>query len=121
MSNSEKSYAGPMLITGLVTGGLIASAIGLFPLVGPGRAAQIALHSRFAFKPNRMSMRTSEIKMLRNAIAKKDFGQNYLVLMGVRGIGKTCLLQSATYKMPGVVNVVALPEDSAEAIINNTL
>lgn len=68
------------------------SAAGLIPRIGPGRAVWIALRSRFAFKPQPESLRREEIKLLKNELALKDFGQSYLVVTGEKGVGKTCLL-----------------------------
>jgi TctA family transporter len=47
----------------LIVGGIVPSAVGLLPRIGPGRAVWIALCSRFAFKPNH-ALRYSEIKLL---------------------------------------------------------
>jgi Cdc6-like AAA superfamily ATPase len=80
----------------ITAGGKFASAIGLVPRIGPGRAVWIALRSRFAFNPKPESLRFAEIKLLRSMIADKDFGQSYLVVTGDKGVGKTCLLNTVT-------------------------
>jgi hypothetical protein len=74
----------------LSAGGTIVSAVGLIPRIGPGRAVWIALRSRFIFKSKPESLRFAEIKLIRNMIATKDFGQSYLVVIGEKGVGKTC-------------------------------
>ena len=74
----------------LATGGAIASAAGLLPRIGPGRAVMIYIRSRFASRPKSESVRAQEIELLKNEILLKDFGQSYLVVTGERGVGKTC-------------------------------
>ena len=97
------------------------TAAGLAPRVGPGRAAWIALRSRFAPKPVPESLRIEEIKDIKSMLAKKDFGQSYLVVTGEKGVGKTCLLRTVTSKTPGVIDMEALPGHSAEIVIKNAL
>ena len=90
------------------------------PRLGPGRAALIALRSRFAFKPNPESLRINEIKLLRSMIANYR-GQGYVVVTGDKGVGKTCLLNTVTSKTAGVIKLQAQPRDSQATIIKNTL
>ena len=80
----------------------------------------IALRSRFAFKPVPQSLRHAEIKEIKRILVKKDFPKSYLVVTGGTGVGKTCLIKTATSKTPGVINVLAWPGDSVETIIENT-
>jgi hypothetical protein len=105
----------------ITTAGVVFSAAGLIPRVGPGRAVWIALRSRFAFKPNPESLRLAEIKLLRSMIAKKDIGQSYLVVTGEKGVGKTCLLNTVTSKTAGVIKLEAQPSDSERTIIKNAI
>lgn len=69
----------------------------------------------------RESLRLAEINLLKSTIAEKDFRQSYLVVIGEMGVEKTCLLNTATSKMPGVINVEARPKHSQDDIIKNTL
>ncbi len=64
----------------ITAGGALVSAAGLIPRIGLGRAAWIALRSRFAFKPVHESLRSSKIQLVKTYLAKKDFGQDYLVV-----------------------------------------
>ncbi|KAI3649950.1 hypothetical protein MP228_005582 [Amoeboaphelidium protococcarum] len=102
-------------------GGVAVSAAGLVPIIGPGRAVWLALRSRFAFKPNPQSIRREKIAILKSKLADKDFGQSYLVVTGEKGVGKTCLLNTATSKTAGVIKVKALPSDNERSIIKNVL
>jgi hypothetical protein len=105
----------------LTAGGVVVSAAGLIPRIGPGRAVWIALRSRFAFKSVPESLRLAEINLLKRKIADKDFGQGYLVVTGEKGVGKSCLLNTVTSKTAGVIKVKAQPKDDENIIIKNTL
>ncbi|KAI3641174.1 hypothetical protein MIR68_000780 [Amoeboaphelidium protococcarum] len=102
-------------------GGVAVSAAGLVSRIGPGRAVWLALRSRVAFKPNPQSIRREEIAILKSKLADKDFGQSYLVVTGEKGVGKTCLLNTATSKTAGVIRVKAQPQHSEDIIIKNAL
>jgi hypothetical protein len=73
----------------------LAVNVGLAPRLGSGRAFSIALRSRFALKPNPESVRFAEIKLLRSKITDMDVAQRYMVVTGEKGVGKTCLLNTA--------------------------
>jgi len=102
-------------------GGAVVSAAGLIPRIGPGRAAWIALRSRFAFKPVPESLRSAEIKLLKSRLADKDFGQGYLVVTGEKGVGKSCLLRTVTSKTPGVITVKVTAGQGEMSIVKRTL
>jgi hypothetical protein len=107
----------PLITVGgsVITAG--AGAVGLIPRIGPGRAAMIALRSRFAFKPVPVSIRSKEVNLMRRQIGWLS-GQAYIVVTGQKGVGKTCLVSTVT---PGDTRVVALPGDSASTIIRAAL
>ncbi|KAI3654927.1 hypothetical protein MP228_000307 [Amoeboaphelidium protococcarum] len=100
---------------------VFAAAAGLIPRVGPGRAAWIALRSRFAFKPVPESIRKAEIEYLRSRLVRKDYDERYLVVTGEKGVGKSCLLRTAISKLPGVITLQAQPNHTQDNIVNNTL
>lgn len=52
---------------------------------------------------------------------RPNWGQNYLVVTGDKGVGKSCLLNSATSKTAVVIEVEAPAGDSHHMIIKNTL
>jgi hypothetical protein len=104
----------------IAAGGAVISATGLVPRVGPGRAAWIALRSRFGCKPNHESLRVDELKLLRSMIAE-PLGQGFLVIAGEKGVGKTCFLRTVINKTPGVITIKALPSQNAHTIIKNVL
>jgi GTP-binding protein EngB required for normal cell division len=96
------------------------TAVRCAPRIGAGRAAWIALRSRFASKPMPQSIRSSEIQLLKRVLAKKNFGQSYVVVMGEKGVGKSCLLSTVTSKTPGVIHIEAKPCHNQDDIVNNT-
>jgi hypothetical protein len=97
------------------------SVTGLLPRIGPGRAVWIALRSKFAPHKFPVSVRNSEVYFLRKLLTKGNWGQNYLVITGDKGVGKSCLLDSATSKTAGVIELEAQAGDSHHLIIRNTL
>ena len=101
--------------------GVTVSAAGLVPRLGPGRAIWIALYSRFAVKPKRVSLRAEEIRLLKTRIAWENSGQEYFVVTGEKGVGKTCLVKTVTSKTPGVISVKVQATHSEDTIIRNTL
>ena len=108
----------------LITAGGGAAVItfaGFVPRVGPGRAFWIAFYSRFFYKPKPMSIRSAEITEMRRRIAEKAFEQDYLVITGEKGVGKTCLVNTATSKTPGVIKVEAMPGNDADMIVKKSL
>ena len=104
----------------LTAGTAIVSAVGLLPRFGPGLAAWLALRSRFARKPLPQSIRSAEIKFLKDRLAEKKSGQSYLVVTGEKGVGKSCLVSTVTSKMPGVIKIIAAPGYSYDDILEKT-
>ena len=68
----------------------------MIPRAGPGRAAWIALRSRFISSTEPQSIRREEIKNLTEAIQSKCFAQKYVVVSGPKGVGKSCLVDTVT-------------------------
>ena len=103
----------------LAAGGIAVSATGL-ARIGPGRAVSIALRSRFASKPVPESLRLAEIQQIKGMISKAQ-SQSYVVVTGVKGVGKTCLINTVTSKTPGVIKVKAYPGQNVDSILKNAL
>ena len=114
-----KEFMVPLLTA--AASGTIVSISGIIPRAGPGRAAWIALRSRFAFKPDPESLRTEEVKALKAKLAIKNSGQNYLVITGEKGVGKSCLVETATSKTPGVINIEVAPGTNTDDIVMSAL
>jgi hypothetical protein len=105
----------------LTIGGATVSAAGLIPRIGPGRAIWIGIRSRFARKPEPLSIRSEEIAEIKSMLLRKKFNETYLVVTGEKGVGKTCLLNTVLNKTPGVIRVSVSPKDDERTIIRNTL
>ncbi len=105
----------------IAASGTLIAATGLLPRIGPGRAAFVALRTRFGFRPNHESIRVAEIKLLRSMITAKPVSQGYVVITGQKGVGKTCLLHTVISKTPGVIEVEALASQNEQTIIKNAL
>jgi hypothetical protein len=88
-------------------GGSLAfgSAVGLLPRLGPGRAFTIALRSYlFPWKPTE-SFRPAEIQRIKNYINDTMSDTRYLVITGQKLIGKSCLIEYALKRTPGVIKM----------------
>ena len=89
-----------------------AVVLGLVPRLGPGRAAVLALTSRLFLRASPASQRACDVQRLRAMLstARKD---QYVVVAGPKGVGKTCLVETATRFTCGVV-AVRVPAGTAE-------
>ena len=79
----------------------IASAI--IPPVGIGRALTLGWRSYFR-KNNPLSARTSEIRKITKSLVSMEKG-SYLTVIGEKGEGKTCLIDTALNRQHGVVKI----------------
>jgi hypothetical protein len=80
-----------------------AFAVGLVPRVGPMRAIVLALSTRFRRAPE-VSQRANELRDLRSMLSTVQKNQ-YVVVCGPKGVGKTCLVDTALQHTAGVVSV----------------
>lgn len=78
-------------------------AAGLVPRLGPLRAVVLGLSTRFA-RSARQSLRADELRDLRSMLATAERDQ-YVVVAGPEGVGKTCLVDTALERTAGVVSV----------------
>ena len=94
----------------------LAVGFGVVPRLGPGRAVALALRSRLFLRADPASQRVHEVITLRAllAFASKD---QYVVVAGPKGVGKTCVVESATQRTFGVVTVRVPAGTSAEKIL----
>ena len=91
-------------------------AAGVVPRVGPLRALVLGLSSRIFLRANPVSQRTQEVASLRSFLASKHKDQ-YGIVAGPKGIGKTCVVDTATEATSGVVSVGVEPGTSHNAIL----
>ena len=80
-----------------------AALAGLAPRIGPLRAVVLALSSRFS-RAQDQSQRAAELHALRSTLSATQRDQ-YVVVSGPKGVGKTCLVDTALQFSFGVVSV----------------
>lgn len=99
---------------------LPAAAAGLVARVGPGRALVLGLYTRLFLRANPVSQRTVEVERVRRAlsIVGRDY---YVVVAGPPGVGKTCVVKTATEKTFGVVSVRVAAATAEHTIVNDVL
>ncbi len=66
-----------------------------FVRVGPGRALSLVLRSQLSWQPDPFTVRTEELQKLQERLMTKGSDQ-YIIVMGPKGVGKTVLVRSAT-------------------------
>ncbi len=82
----------------------LAIGFGYAPRLGPGRAVALALNSRLFLRANPSSQRVNDVGTLRGLL-KFTSRDQYVVVTGPKGVGKTCIVESATQHTCGVVTV----------------
>ena len=92
-----------------------AAALGVAPRVGPMRAIVLALSTRFRRAPE-VSQRANELRDLRSMLSTVQKDQ-YVVVSGPKGVGKTCLVDTALQRTAGVVSVRVVAGTSDKEIM----
>jgi len=91
-------------ILGVGAGGLaLVSAAGVIPRVGLVRALSLGFKSYFE-TTYPLSVRKSEIKQLNDSIIRMKKG-SYITVIGGKGNGKTCLIDTTLNHHLGVVKI----------------
>ena len=91
-------------ILGVGAGGLaLVSAAGVLPRVGLVRALSLGFKSYFE-TTYPLSVRKSEIKQLNDLILRMKKG-SYITVIGGKGNGKTCLIDTTLNRHLGVVKI----------------
>ena len=93
-------------------GGSIAIGLGVVR-VGPGRALGRALRSRLFRSAAPRSLRLKDVQSLRSALNMLA-PQSYIVVSGPKGVGKTCVIDTATERTCGIVGVSVAPGTKME-------
>ena len=91
--------------------------------IGFGRACMLAVRSKF-FKPLKQSQRKNDIEIiLRDYVNNKSQElDQYLIVQGPRGIGKTCAIRTALQRTCGVSFIKGVrPETQKELIMDKAL
>ena len=102
----------------------LIAGTGFAPRVGPMRAFVLALRSKFRASANPFTNRDSELKRLRSLmgvtvnLCKVVSRQQYVVVFGHNGFGKSCLVNSATSRTCGVVRIEVDSSEKADGIVD---
>jgi hypothetical protein len=99
---------------------LSLGALAAVAAMGPGRALTLAARSMLAKSHHGKTDRTKMLSKLKYnlAIARRD---EYFILHGPSGVGKTTLIDSLVHKRPGVMRILVNPADKASVIMDNAL
>ena len=90
----------------LGVGGLVGLSItGILPKVGFGRAITLGLHSKLFSPSKSKSVRKLQIQRLSEDLSSLLRGQ-YILVTGAKGVGKSCMIDTALLGKCGVVTVV---------------
>ena len=103
-----------------VSAGPAAIGLGLVPRAGPGRALVLALRSRLARAPSPQSARAADVLALRKTLESTSQGR-YVVVQGPKGVGKSCVVETALQRTCGVVVVRVTPGTREDAIVSSAL
>jgi hypothetical protein len=94
----------------------LGAAFGYLPRLGPGRALGLALHSRLLVRAEPASRRAADVLALRRMLASARSDQ-YVVVAGPKGVGKTVVTATATAATFGVVHVDVPPGTPGKEIL----
>jgi hypothetical protein len=88
--------------------------------LGPGRALTLAFRSRFfgvsGLRRMPDSVRAGDVAVLRQLLSTLA-DDAYIVVRGSKGVGKSCMVATATRSMPSVVAMTVAPGTSQEEIV----
>ena len=109
----------PIIGAGATAVGFVAGS-GFAPRVGPLRAVVLALRSKVRPSADPFTNRHEELQRLRK-LMKVVSRQQYIVVFGQKGAGKSCLVNSATSSTCGVINVDISSRNEANEIVDMAL
>jgi len=95
----------------------VTASMGLLPKLGPGRAVFLATRSRLRFGPP--TLRHRELAIL-GQTRESLLPQQYLVLTGAKGVGKSYLIDAHLSRTAGVAYVDVAPGKQMEDIVKST-
>jgi hypothetical protein len=101
--------------------GGLAMATGRVPRAGPGRAFVIAVSSFLRPARRPFSWNTESLARLNNHLAVRDWGSEYIVVIGPKGVGKTCLINTALNNRAGIIRVEASSGQTVPEIRENVM
>lgn len=92
------------------------SATGRLSRAGPGRAAVLALNSLLKPRSAPLTVRAEELAWLGDWLKQGHWDDQFIAILGPKGVGKTCLLSTAVSHTAGVVEFKVHAGHSAEKI-----
>ena len=96
-----------------------AMLVGVVPRVGPGRALALAARS-WVHLAKKVSQRDDATHTLRNML--RNLGEDqYIVVTGQKGVGKSVVVNTATQRTCGVVDVPVAPGTLQDVIVMRAL
>lgn len=101
----------------LMTSGVVLRSLFIGIRMGPGRAIGLLLTSRLFRRAKPFTARTEELVRMKEKLTTK-WSQQYMVVMGPMGVGKTVLVRSLT-SGSGVVDVEVEEGASYERILHD--
>jgi hypothetical protein len=105
--------------TAAVVTSVTASSMGFLPRVGPLRALVLAARSKVC-GASPLSQRAMDVQSLLSNMATLEKGQ-YVVVTGAKGIGKSCVVETATRYTCGVVRIDIPAGARHETIVQRSL
>lgn len=110
-----------LLKVGLPITLIAASGAGVVPRVGPGRAVSLALLSKIR-STSPQSQRIDDVTKLRELLNPRGRDPaSYIVVLGPKGVGKSCVIATATARTCGVVSVKVPPGTLEKDIVTSVL
>jgi len=110
-------------IVPLIGATTVFTALPFAPKIGFGRACMLGIRSKF-FKPRKQSQRETDIEIiLREFVNNKHLQPDqYLIVKGQKGIGKTCVIATALQRTFGVSFMGGVrPETNKDFIMSQAL
>ena len=108
------------VILPFLTATTVFTSLPFAPKIGFGRACMLGIRSIF-FKPLTQSQRKSDIEIiLRKYVNNKSLQPDqYLVVQGQKGIGKTCVIETALQRTFGVSFMGSVPPETKQDLITS--
>lgn len=113
-SQAASLAASVLAVLGPVTA--LGAGAGVLPRAGPARALALALRSRLTWAQP-ASQRLADVAALRASLLVGSAASQYLVVRGPKGVGKSCVVATATQHRCGVVAVDVAAGTSGDAIV----
>jgi len=98
----------------------VGAAAGVIPRVGPGRALILGITSRFFLRSYPCTQRVAEANSLRAKIASAA-ADNYIVVAGPKGVGKTRLVNAVVGNDFGVIQLSVAPATTHNTLVADVL